>query len=173
MGAALVVPAHVVRSEVASVEVAGVKYRIAAAFNGRLDPLPEEAVLAAPAVLPAAPATLAELLARVAGEVDRGRRATDVKTMFEQGVRELASAYDVKLREAPAPTSDGESIYFRVPGPSGSRAVLQVIFEPGHRPEADQFLLLRAAAAAAAVVMNHDSVTAPRRGLASGTRNSW
>lgn len=172
MGAALMVPAHVVRSEVASVEVAGVKYLIAAAFNGRLDPLPEDSVLAAPAVLPAAPATLAELLARVAGEVDRGGRATDVKTMFEQGVRQLASAYDVKLREAPAPTTDGESIYFRVPGPSGSRAVLQVIFAPGHRPEADQFLLLRAAAAAAAAVMNHHGVT-PRPGRSSGTRNSW
>jgi hypothetical protein len=171
MGIALIVPAHVVRSEVASVEVAGVKYRIAAAFNGRLDPVPEDSVLAGPAALSVAPATLAELLARVATEVERGRHVTDVKAMFEQGVRQLASAHDVKLCETPAPTTDRESIYFRVPGPSGSGAVLQVIFEPGHRPAAEEFLLMRAAAAAATVVMNHGS--APHHGRSSRPRNSW
>jgi CheY-like chemotaxis protein len=172
MGTALIVPAHVVRSEVASVEVAGVKYWIAAAFNGRLDPLPEDSVL--PAVpVPVTPRTLAELLARVAAAVDRGQKGADVKAMFEQGVQRLASAYDVKLRETPAPTTDRESIYFRVPSPSGSRAVLQVIFEPGHRPAADDFVLMKAAAAAAGLVMTDE-----RRGPAllsppDGRRNSW
>src|SRR5262249_3767908 len=47
MGMALVVPAHVVRSEVASVEAAGVKYWIAAAFNGQLDPVPDDSMLPA------------------------------------------------------------------------------------------------------------------------------
>jgi CheY-like chemotaxis protein len=172
MGTSLMVPAHVVRSEVASVEVGGVKYWIAAAFNGRLDPLPEDSVQAASAALPVPAATLAELLARVASEIDRGRHAADVKAMFEEGVRQLASAHDVKLCEAPAPTSHGESIYFKVPGPSGSRAVLQVVFAAGHRPDADEFLLMRAAAAAAAVVPNHGGIM-PRHGRSSELRNSW
>jgi hypothetical protein len=173
MGTALVVPAHVIRSEVASVEVAGVKYWIAAAFNGRLDPLPEDSVLAAPAALAAAPATLAELLARVATEVDRGRQVTDLQEMFEEGVRQLASAHDVKIRETPAPTTDRESIYFRVPSPSGSRAVLQVIFEPGHRPQASDLVLMKAAAAAAGLVLSDERLR-PRAQLWQGDRrNSW
>ena len=71
-GTALVVPARVVRSEVASVEVVGVKYWIAAAFNGRLDPVPDAPPL--PAAVPAMPRTLADLLVRVAAELDRGQR---------------------------------------------------------------------------------------------------
>jgi len=173
MGTALVVPAHVVRAEVASVEVVGVKYWIAAAFNGQLDALPEDSALPASARAPVTPRTLAELLARVATEVERGEGGADVKAMFEQGVQRLSCAYDVKLREAPAPTTDRESIYFRVPGPSGSRAVLQVIFEPGHRPAADDFVLMKAAAAAAGLVMSDER---RRPGLPSspgGRRNVW
>jgi len=152
--------------------VAGVKYWIAAAFNGRLDPLPEDSVL--PAVrMPATPGTLAELLARVAAEVDRGQRGGDVKAMFEQGVQRLAAAYDVKLREAPAPTSDRESIYFRVPSPSGSRAVLQVIFEPGHRPAAQDFVLMKAAAAAAGLVMSDERRPPGLPPAVGERRNSW
>jgi CheY-like chemotaxis protein len=173
MGTALVVPAHVIRSEVASVEVAGVKYWIAAAFNGRLDPLPDSAVLAAPAAVAASPATLAELLARVAAEVERGRQIPDLQKMFEDGVRQLASVHDVKIRERPTPTSDRESIYFRVPSPSGSRAVLQVIFEPGHRPQANDLVLMKAAAAAAGLVMSEERLR-PCAQLSQGDRrNSW
>jgi CheY-like chemotaxis protein len=171
MGTALVIPAHVVRSEVASVEVAGVKYWVAAAFNGRLDPLPEDPAL--PTAVPVTPRTLAELLGRVAAAVERGQRGAEVKAMFEQGVQRLASAYDVKLREAPAPTSDRESIYFRVPGAPGSHAVLQVVFEPGHRPDAQDFVLMKAAAiAAAAVVASHGSARSLQTSF-SDARNSW
>jgi hypothetical protein len=164
------VPARVVRGEVASVEVVGVKYWIAAAFNGRVDCVPDAAPLAVS--VPAVPRTLADLLIRVAAELDRGQRTADVKTMFEQGVRRLASAHDVKILEAPAPTSDRESIYFRVPSRSGSRAVLQVIFELGHAPHAEEFTVMKAAAAAAALVMA-DCRIQPARTRASERRNSW
>jgi CheY-like chemotaxis protein len=169
-GTALIVPARVVRSEVASVELVGVKYWIAAAFNGRLDPVPDAPPL--PAAVPAMPRTLADLLVRVAAELDRGQRTTDVKTMFEQGVRRLASAHDVKILDAPAATSDRESIYFRVPSPSGSRAVLQVIFEPGHAPHAEEFTVMKAAAAAAAFVMTDGGIQPARVG-ANERRNLW
>jgi CheY-like chemotaxis protein len=171
MGTALVVPARVVRSEVAAVEVAGVKYRIAASFSGRLDLVPEDS--ARPNTISrSAPQTLAELLARVSAEVDRGLRNEDVKAIFEQGVQQLAPACEVRLLETPAPTTERESIYFRVPGPSGSRAVLQVIFEPGCQPETDDFVLLKAAAAAATVVMTGRD-DRPARHRAGEPRNLW
>jgi CheY-like chemotaxis protein len=173
MGTALVVPAHVIRSEVASVEVVGVKYWIAAEFNGRLDPLPEDSVLPASVPVPAPPATLTELLAQVSTEAERGRRVTDLQEMFEEGVRQLASAHEVKIRATPAPTTDRESIYFRVPSRSGSRAVLQVIFEPGHQPQANDLTLMKAAAAAAALVMSDEPPHARAHHAKGDLRNSW
>jgi hypothetical protein len=92
-GTALVVPARVVRSEVASIDVAGVKYLIAAAFDGRLDPLPEQSAVQSP--LSSMPRTPAELRVRVAAEVDHSQRPADI-TVIDEDVRELTSAYHMK-----------------------------------------------------------------------------
>jgi hypothetical protein len=167
---ALVVPARVVRSDVASVAAAGVRYWIAAAFNGRLDTVPE--AVAQPTPLAFSPRSLAELLARIAAQVDRGQRAGDVKAMFEEGVRQLTSAQEVKIRETPALANDRESVYFKVPDPFGRRAVLQVIFEAGHEPGAEEFMLLKAAAASAALVLQPQP-TPPHQARKGGQRNSW
>jgi hypothetical protein len=172
VGTALMVPARVVRSEVASVEVAGVKYRIAASFTGRLDLIPDEAV--PPGVTPPSPPrTLAEVMARVFTEVDRGLRREDVTAMFERGVQQLAPGYDVKILETPAPTAGRDSIYFQVPVPAGSRAVLQVSFDPGHRPAADDFQLMKAAAAAAGLVMRDEHRRPDAASENTRRRNSW
>jgi CheY-like chemotaxis protein len=169
---ALMVPARVVRSEVASVEAAGVKYRIAASFTGRLDVIPEDAVRPEVTSL-ASPRTLAELLARAFADVDRGVRREDVTATFEHGVQQLVSGYDVKIRETPAPITNRESIYFQVPVSAGSPAVLQVSFDPGHRPAPDEFKLMKAAAAAAGLVMGDARRVPSAAPSHHRRRNSW
>ncbi len=61
---------------------------------------------------------------------------------------------DIQVRRTPAITSrETESIYFTVPRVGGNRQILQATFEPGYRPSATEFRLLKAAASMAAVVL--------------------
>jgi CheY-like chemotaxis protein len=153
---AVVMPARVVRSEVAAVDFRGVRYHTAAMFDRGLDHLFREGP-ELPTGLWATPQALADLLVRVSVEIGRGREAAAVRATFEQGLRRLVPAREIKIREVPmAPTEGTESIYFTVPDGSPSRSILQATFEPNYEPAADEFTLLKAAAAAAAIVLLYE-----------------
>jgi CheY-like chemotaxis protein len=152
----VVMPARVVRSEVAVVDCKGVKYHTAAEFDGGLDHLFREGPDASTGRW-ATPGALADLLVRVSVEIGRGLDAAAVRAIFEQGLRRLVPAREIRIREVPmAPIDDTESIYFTVPDGGASRSILQATFEPNYQPAADEFTLLRAAAAAAAIVLLYE-----------------
>ena len=80
--------------------------------------------------------------------------AADLRTTFEQGMRQLVPSCEIKLQDTPMVSSDGcDSIYFTVPTTRGAGAVLQATFDPEYEPALDEFKLLRAAAAVAAVIV--------------------
>jgi hypothetical protein len=155
-GTEVVMPARVVRSEVAAVDGRGVKYQTAAVFDRGLDHLFREGP-ESPTGLWATPQALADLLSRVSVEIGRGRDAAAVRATFEQGLRQLVPAREIRIREVPIAPIDGtESIYFTVPDGGASRSILQATFEPDYEPAADEFTLLKAAAAAAAIVLLYE-----------------
>lgn len=147
----LCVPARMTRSEVAAVDAVGVRYRVAAAFARDVDILGLEPESAAASVGPAA---LADLLARVLGEVNHGSGSVAPRARFEQGLRRLLPVRDIQFRLTPIiPNEGSESIYFTVPRVFGPRPILQAIFEPDYQPSEMEFRLLKAAASLAAVVL--------------------
>ena len=148
----LIVPARFIRSEVSAVDALGVRYQAAAIFDTKVDLFP--ATHGTPAA--AAPQALAELLARVTAELNEGGTPDAIRRTFEQGLRQLIPACDIKLRPAPAGSLDGcDSIYFTVPSSSAQCTVLQATFDPEYEPALDEFKLLRAAASVAAVVVQY------------------
>jgi hypothetical protein len=103
----------------------------------------------------------------VSVEIGRGRDAVAVRATFEQGLRRLVPAREIRIREAPIAPIDGtESIYFTVPDGGASRSILQATFEPNYEPAADEFTLLKAAASAAAIVLLYER--RPLMALAQG-----
>lgn len=147
----LCVPARMIRNEVAAVDGVGVRYRVAAMFAGDFDILEQEPQSAAAFLMPTA---LADLLACVLREVDHRSGSAAVRARFEQGLRRLLPVRDIQVRQAPAiPNNGSESVYFTVPGASGSRPILQAIFEPNYQPSAMDFRFLKAGASLAAVVL--------------------
>jgi len=150
-GVDVYVPARSIRSEVATVDAMGVRYRVAAAFARNLEALVSEPLAAAATVMPA---VLADLLAGVLTDVDYHSKSAGPRARFEQGLRRLLPVRDVQIRQAPfIPSGGSESIYFTVPSGSDHPPILQAIFEPDHQPSAAEFRLLKAAASLAAVVL--------------------
>ncbi len=148
----MIVPARFIRSEVSAVDALGVRYQAAAIFSTKVDLFPAEH--STPAA--AAPQALAELLVRVTAELNDGGTPDVIRRTFEQGLRQLIPACDIKLRPAPAGSLDGcDSIYFTVPSSSAQSTVLQATFDPEYEPALDEFKLLRAAASVAAVVVQY------------------
>jgi PilZ domain len=145
----IVVPSRVVRAEVAGVNTRGVKYHMAAVFNEKLDLVRA----AAGAESPASPRALADLLSRVSSQMEHGLDAESVRAAFEEGLRRLVPAREIKLRDVPAIAAEGESVYFKVPSTGGSPAILQVTFEPDYEPVSREFKLLKASATAAAIIL--------------------
>jgi len=145
------VSARMVRSEVASVDRLGVKYRAAAAFSHEVDLV---GVLAAPSDPSQMPKVLADMLARVLADADRGFSDPSLRVRFEQELRRLLPVREVRIRRAPMiPHERTESVYFTVPRASGSRPILQAVFEPDYQPSAMEFRILKAAAGVAAVIL--------------------
>lgn len=145
------VPARMVRTEVASVDALGVRYRVAAAFVSSLDIRGLDAQRVGASVRPAA---LADLLARVLRELDEGAGPVAVRSSFEQGLRGLLPVKDVQILDTPfLPGGGAESVYFSIPGTAGQRSILQAIFERDYQPTAKEFRLLKAAAGLAAVIL--------------------
>jgi hypothetical protein len=157
------VPARMVRSEVASVNHLGVRYRAAAAFSHELDIAGLHAAPADPALMPK---MLAEMLARVLADVDRSASDSSLRARFEQELSRLLPVREIRIRQMPViPGGRSESVYFTVPRASGARPILQAVFEPDYEPSAMEFKLMKAAAGVAAVILEfaplHDEVHRP------------
>jgi hypothetical protein len=145
----IVVPARMVRADVAGVDGLGVKYRMAGAFARALRLIDLEPVTG----LPLSPRALLDMLTRVLSEVDRPT-ACALHVRFESELRRLLPVRDIQIRETPVIAEKGaESIYFTVSERLGSRRILQAIFEPGYAPSEMEFRLLKVAASLAAVVL--------------------
>jgi PilZ domain-containing protein len=168
----LILPARIVRSEVAAVNGVGVTYQTAAQFGKTLDFVstiapPGELVEAIPEPVeivrsPASPASLADMVVRIATEVYQHQRIDAARAAFEAGLRQLVPACAVTLSEQLVQSADGgDSIYFAVPGASG--LMMQATFEPGHQPTSEEFKLLRAASAMASVIVHSETRTMIRR----------
>jgi hypothetical protein len=159
----LVLPARIVRSEVATVNGAGVTYQTAAQFSEALDLFkriaPAKAVLELPAVaaeIVSVPQSLADLLVRITTELYQHQRGDAARAAFEAGLRQLVPACDIRLCDRLVQRVDaGDSIYFAVPGASG--VMVQATFDLGHEPTAEDFKLLRAAAAMASVIVHGET----------------
>ena len=159
----LVLPARIVRSEVATVNGVGVTYQTAAQFSETLGFLkkvapPAEAVqtVVPPLQMAAAPSTLADLLVRITTELYQHHRGDAARRAFEAGLQQLVPTCDVMLCDRLVePSGGGDSIYFAVPGASG--AMVQATFAPGHEPTVEEFKLLRAAAAMASVIVHGET----------------
>jgi hypothetical protein len=144
-------PSRMVRSEVASVDHLGVKYRAAAAFSHELD---IAGLYVAPADSSRMPKVLADMLARVLADVDDSASGSTLRTRFEQELRRLLPVREIKIRQMPViPVDRTESVYFTVPRASGARPILQAVFEPDYEPSAMEFRLMKAAAGVAAVIL--------------------
>jgi hypothetical protein len=145
------VAARITRSEIASVDGLGVRYRMAAAFSRELAIPGVDAGTAQRAVQPTA---LADLFARVLQEVEAGSAPTKVRTVFEHGLRRLFSAVDLQIRQSPVVSENGtESVYFTIPVRGRRGAILQAIFESNRPPALNEFKMLKAAATLASAVL--------------------
>jgi hypothetical protein len=145
-------PARLIRTDVATVDRIGVKYRTAAAFDRELD-LGIEVAHQFTATS-ATPKALADLLVHVLSDVSIESRSAAPRAKFEQGLRQLMPLREVQLRQTPAhPQEQEDSVYFNVPHESGVNAIMQVVFERHHQPSSNEFKLLKAAAGIAGVVL--------------------
>jgi hypothetical protein len=164
----LVVRGRILRSEIASVDGRGVKFHMATVFDGTLDLFPEDGdpplrrPVTVQGIRQATPQALAELLVRVTKELDRGQDASVVRTIFEQGLRWLVPAHEIKIRSVPiSPADQHESVYFTIPDERGSGRVLQVTFALDYEPSAEELKVLRAAATAAGVFLLYENTRPP------------
>jgi CheY-like chemotaxis protein len=145
----LVVPARIVRCRVSDVDSLGVKYETAAVFDRSVDKLvadePEPSDL---------DSRLDDLVASIQVRAKRGASSAELRSAFENGIIDLLTAGEVRLRDVPVVENDGrDSVYFTVPTLDDSPAVLQVTFNPNDAPGAEDFGVLSAATAAAAIVL--------------------
>jgi hypothetical protein len=160
-----VLPARIVRSEVATVTGTGVTYQTAAHFGAALElfkevPRPVEVIdiTATPHV---APQSLADLIVRVTTELYQHRRSDDARAEFETGLRQLVPGCNVTLADRLVePADDIDSLYFAVPAVSG--VMVRATFEPGHEATKEELKLLRAAAALASVIVHSEIRTLTR-----------
>ena len=162
-----VLPARIVRSEVATVTGMGVTYQTAAHFGAALElfkevPQPVEVIDVTPTPHMVAPQSLADLIVRVTTELYQHRRSDDARAELETGLRRAGSGLrrDV-VRQAGRAGDDIDSIYFAVPAVSG--VMVRATFEPGHEATSEELKLLRAAAALASVIMHSEMRTLIRR----------
>ena len=157
----IVVPARVVRSSVMDVNPRGVTYQAAAVFDRMVELLAPRPT--ARKTSTGTPVVLADLVARVQDEADRGANPAVLRSAFELGVQQLVTAREIRIRDVPVVTNDGsESIYFTVPTRPDSIKILQATFEPHYRPQAEEFEVLKAAAVAAADVLDIEERSAGR-----------
>lgn len=146
---ALVVSARVVRYRIATVDALGVKYETALAFDR-----PVEALIADADDPADASTQIDDLVALVRKRAACGVPPAQLRSEFEAGLLDLIAAGEIRLRDLPAVEGNGrESVYFTIPTADGTRAVLQVTFNPNDEPRAADFAVLTDAVQAAATVL--------------------
>lgn len=158
----LILPARFVRSSVSAVDTLGVRYQAAAVFSRKVEQF--SSLRRATPTSATSVQALAQLLVRVTNEFNDSGMAGDLRTTFEQGMRQVVPGCEIKLRETPMVATDGgDSIYFTVPTTLGTGAILQATFDPEYEPALNEFNLLRAAAAMAAVIVQYEEQASPAR----------
>src|SRR5204863_2806477 len=152
----VLVAVRFVRTEVARVDASGVCYALAAVFQRKLDLVPDRS--ASVSTKCASARSLADLLVKATGASGSEQAPDGARVVFEQGLRGLVAARDVRIVDRlDASVGGDDGICFTIPTVDRSPAVLQVTFEAGHLPGRDEFALLKAAAAPAAVVLHHEA----------------
>jgi CheY-like chemotaxis protein len=143
----LLIPAKVVRSQVATVGSMGVKYLAAATFDRTVSELGALS-------RPDGPGSLQDVMTTVKAAARRGARPAALRAAFEQGIHQLVTSREIRLRDVPVVQNDGsESVYFTVATRDESPVVLQATFEPNYQPRGEEFEVLRAAATLAPEVL--------------------
>jgi hypothetical protein len=150
----VLVSARTVRADVARIDGSGVKYHLATAFSRDID-LAGFGVPAAPRYNPR---LLVDLLRRVLDENGEPRNDLALRARLESALRQMFQVRDIQLRETLLETDpDAESIYFTVSQRPCQPWILQVMFDAGARPSAEEFRSLRAAAGLAGVLLQFAS----------------
>jgi len=148
----LIVPARLVRADVASAADEDIVFHVAAAFSHELDifvprPLPVDQ----PA-LP--PKELGDLLGRVLAGANWVSNGLALCSKFEEELGRLVGVKEVRigppLGQAPP---ECEVVSFKIPGSRNGRLRLHAIFERGRRPGSMHLRLLSAAATLASLVL--------------------
>ena len=154
----LIAPARIIRSSSETAGGRSVRYEVAAAFDEALE-IPTPSRGAQPG-----PTGLADLMAQLTREAERGTAPATLQRAFEKGIQQLVAARQIRLCDAPVVEDDGtESVYFTVPTGGSSPPILQVTFEPHHELEKEELELLEAAARfAASLVSPHTTRPADR-----------
>ncbi len=99
-------------------------------------------------------------MASVKAAAQRGASPDAIRAAFEQGVHQLVTAREIRLRDVPVVQNDGsESVYFTVATRDESPVILQATFEPDHLPRGEEFEVLRAAATMAHEVLELEAAT--------------
>lgn len=150
------VPARALRTDVASVDSLGVRYRVAAAFSRTLEM--DGLDSGAPPLLELS--ALGDVLKRALGEGGLQRGVAEATAAFEAELRRLLRVRDVEIREKPlAPPPDCDSVWFAVPTGAPSSPVLQVTFDPGRATTEQERRFVRGAARVASVLLSVASET--------------
>jgi CheY-like chemotaxis protein len=145
----LVVPARVVRCRVSDVDSLGVKYETAAVFDRLVDKLVADETESRDL-----DSRLDDLVASIQVRAKRGASPAELRSAFENGIIDLLTAGEVRLRDVPVVENDGrDSVYFTVPTLDDAPAVLQVTFNTNDAPGVEDFGVLSAATGAAAIVL--------------------
>jgi CheY-like chemotaxis protein len=148
----LVVPARVVRSHVATVDMRGVRYASAAAFDKDIELLTQRPV-SFPRSVPVSTA-LADLLSSIVQALAQGKEPAVLRATFEHGLRRLVGAREIEIQSGTAPAiDDGESITFPVPFDGPVPTILRATFEPSCQPREEEFRILKAAATLAGFIL--------------------
>lgn len=156
-GTDLVVPVRVVRSEVASRDGLGARYRVAGAFATTIDLAGPQRETGHP---PSRRSALAGLI-RSALSHPPGA-AGFAQQEFAQGLRQLIGAENVWIGpQEDAPPSDVRPLVFEIPCDDPARPVLQVTFEERHEVTDSQFQILRASACLAASIFELERPARP------------
>jgi hypothetical protein len=165
-----VLPARIVRSEVAAVNGLGVTYRTAAQFSesvGLLDKVAPRVAEPVPPAVVVESHSLTDLLVSVTTELYQHQEYHAATMAFETGIRQLVPACAVRVSDALVQLRDDrDSIYLSVPGVSG--LMVQATFEPGHEPTPEELELLRAAAALTSIIVHGEPRSLTRKTVVRG-----
>jgi hypothetical protein len=156
-GHEVVIPARIVRSDVATVDSLGVRYHVAATFERELEwpelhPIEHRASLRC--------GTLSNLLIEVSALLGSAMPSTR-RTELERVIGKLVAARTVHITaESVGVGADSRRLSFKIPGTHRTPLMLQATFDPDTEPNPNQRALLQAAANIVGVVLEFDETGA-------------